>query len=61
MRAQNEASPRSASVPADGVPMELTVGTPHQHGGDSRRGVPMSEVAVWDLLLEEEEQEEESE
>ena len=36
LRAQNEASPRSASVPADGVPMELTVGTPHQHGGDSR-------------------------
>ena len=55
LRAQNEASPRSASVPADGVPMELTVGTPHQHGGDSREGVPMSEVAVWDLLLEEEE------
>ena len=50
LRAQNEASPRSASVPADGVPMELTVGTPHQHGGDSREGVPMSEVAVWDLL-----------
>lgn len=50
-------SPREASG-ADEEYHPLTFGTVHLHEGRGKGGKPMSETAVWDLLMEEEQTEE---